>query len=88
MIAVLSDAVAHLEQYRFATSRHERRLFHAARRWFLSDDTEWPFSFERICEVFDLDPSAVRKRLARRAGSHPARWADRDTSGRRLRIAR
>ena len=63
MIAVLHDALDCLEKYRFATGSHGRRLFHEAKQWFLADETEWPYSFECICGVLDLDSSAVRRRL-------------------------
>ena len=63
MIAVLHDALDCLEKYRFATGRHGRRLFHDAKQWFLADEPEWPYSFECICGVLDLDSSAVRQRL-------------------------
>jgi hypothetical protein len=63
MIAVLHDALDCLEKYRFATGRHGRRLFHDAKQWFLADEPEWPYSFECICGVLDLDSNAVRQRL-------------------------
>ena len=54
MIAVLHDALDCLEKHRCATDSHGRRLF---------DETEWPYSFECICGVLDLDSNAVRQRL-------------------------
>jgi hypothetical protein len=63
MIAVLHDALDCLEKYRSATGSHGRRLFHEAKQWFLADETAWPYSFECICGVLDLDSSAVRQRL-------------------------
>ena len=63
MIAVLHDALDCLEKYRFAASKQGRRLFHEAKQWFLADETEWPYSFECICGVLDLDSNAVRQRL-------------------------
>jgi hypothetical protein len=63
MIAVLHDALDCLEKYRFATGSYRRRLFHETKQWFLADETEWPFSFECICGVLDLDSNAVRQRL-------------------------
>ncbi|HEX7410164.1 MAG TPA: hypothetical protein VF515_21290 [Candidatus Binatia bacterium] len=63
MIAVLHDALDCLEKYRLATGNHGRRLFHEAKQWFLADETEWPYSFECICGVLDLDSNAVRQRL-------------------------
>jgi len=67
MIAVLRDALDCLEKYRFATGRQGRRLFYETRRWFLADDTRWPYSFERICGALDLEASAVRRRITMRA---------------------
>lgn len=63
MIAVLHDALDCLEKHRFATRIHDRRLFDEAREWFLANETEWPYSFECICGVLDLDSNAVRRRL-------------------------
>jgi len=28
--------------------------------WISADDHEWPFSFVRLCELFDLEPQYVR----------------------------
>jgi hypothetical protein len=67
MIAILHDAFDCLEKHRFATARRERRLFQDAKRWFLAVGADWPFSFEGICTVLDLDSSTVRRRLVVRA---------------------
>ncbi len=63
MIAVLHDALDCLEKYRSATGSQGRRLFREAKQWFLADETQWPYSFECICGVLDLDSNAVRQRL-------------------------
>ncbi len=62
-IAVLDDAIQCVEKYRFATNVRGQRRFHEARRWLLAEETDWPYSFEVICEVLDLDANAVRHRL-------------------------
>ena len=67
MIAVLNDALECLEKHRFATEIQASRLFRQARRWFLDGDTEWPYSFERICGALDLDANRLRRRIAIRA---------------------
>ena len=64
MIAVLHDALDCLDKYRFATDKHDRRLFHETKEWFLSEEADWPYAFESICSVLDLDSTAVRQRLA------------------------
>ena len=63
MVAVLRDALECLEKHRFASSAEGRALFHAARQWFLVDEASWPYSFEGICGVLDLNADAVRQRL-------------------------
>lgn len=30
-------------------------------RWIFSDDTTWPYSFVRLCELFHLEPAYVRQ---------------------------
>ena len=69
MIAVLNDALECLEKHRFATERQRCRLFHQARQWFLAGDTQWPYSFERICASLDLDANRLRRRIAIRAAA-------------------
>lgn len=64
MIAILHDAIDCIEKYRFTTERQGRRVFQEAKRWFRTHDPDWPCSFERVCEVLDLDPLTVRRRLA------------------------
>ena len=63
MIAVLHDALDCVEKYRFATNNRGRRLFREAKEWFLADEADWPYSFECICGILDLDSDAVRQRL-------------------------
>jgi hypothetical protein len=63
MIAVLYDAIGCLVKHRFTLTTDGRQLFRDAQRWFLADEADWPYSFECICGVLDLDSNAVRQRL-------------------------
>jgi hypothetical protein len=63
VIAILQEAIHSVQKYRFAKDRRGLRLFEEARRWFLAEASDWPYSFESICEVIDLDSNAVRQRL-------------------------
>lgn len=63
MMAVLHDAIDCLAKYRHGESRESLAMFHEAENWFLSRESEWPYSFESICGVLDLDADAVRKSL-------------------------
>ena len=57
------DALACLQNHRFAKDPYGRRLFDEAEQWFLAEETDWPYSFESICGILELDPSAVRQHL-------------------------
>ena len=60
-LAILEDAI-HI--YRMEGSgRRNLRLRLEAARWFSSDDRSWCFSFERICEVLELDSDCIRRGL-------------------------
>ena len=62
-IAVLNSALDSVQKYRLAIDRRGRRLFNEVKQWLLAGETSWPYSFERICAVLDLDANAVRQRL-------------------------
>jgi hypothetical protein len=61
MVAVLLDAVAVYQKCR-ARGVVNRR-FREVDRWFKSEDREWPFAFERICEVLSLDTELIRNAI-------------------------
>lgn len=42
-------------------------------RWMISDDCTWPFSFVRLCQLFDLEPSWVRMIVLRWVAESPTR---------------
>jgi hypothetical protein len=64
MRAVLADAL-HVFLTRMPRGQaHPDPRFREVEQWFRSRDGQWPFSFERVCEALDLDPSRIRRRLA------------------------
>ncbi len=44
---------------------HYRRRVTQDLEWVGSDDTEWPYSFVPLCELFGLEPEYVRTIVAR-----------------------
>lgn len=44
---------------------HYRRRIAQDLEWVASDDTEWPYSFVPLCELFGLEPQYVRSTVAR-----------------------
>ena len=56
MAAVLADAV-----HRMRESSRKGRGWSREEAWFASADRGWPFSFENICDVLDLNSDWLRK---------------------------
>lgn len=56
--AVLASALNELQLYR-GRAAHRRQL-EDTMQWVHSEEVEWPFSFLRLCALFDLDPQWVR----------------------------
>ena len=63
MLAVLQDAVDCFQQYALSECPWEKQLFNEAERWLLERNSDWLFSFEKICESLQLDPGYIRKGL-------------------------
>lgn len=61
--AVLGQAVADIRWRR--TDGRDHIQVNAALRWVRSDDSKWPFSFIRVCELLRLEPAWVRGRVSR-----------------------
>lgn len=64
MVAVLSEAVADVQRYRFARAREQQKLYSEACEWLGSDDTTWPFSFASLCATLGLSPEGIREALS------------------------
>jgi hypothetical protein len=56
--AVLASAMVEIRDH-CGNPAHRRRVAEAL-EWVALDDTAWPFSFVRLCNLFDLDPEWVR----------------------------
>ena len=65
LIAILADAVNCFQRCGLAPGRRNRRAGQESERWIMSRDRDWPFSFENICEVLDLDADYLRANLLR-----------------------
>ena len=65
MFAVLTDAVECFQKHVGSERRASRRLFSEAEAWINSRDSKWPYSFEFICEVLNLNPDYLRMGLMR-----------------------
>lgn len=61
--AVLAQAMADIRLRRRDGRDHIR--VGAAQRWVRNDDTAWPLSFLRVCELLQLDAAWVRQTVKR-----------------------
>lgn len=65
VVAVLQDAIDCFQKHMFARDRKARQLFVDAEEWLMSADRRWPFSFENVCDLLDVDASGLRQGLVR-----------------------
>jgi hypothetical protein len=63
MLAVLQDAVECFQANALSEQPWEKKLFQEAETWILEKNTDWPFSFENICETLQLNPDFIRRGL-------------------------
>lgn len=63
MLAVLEDAVWTFQKYLLAQDKKRNSLFGEAKEWIMEENSEWPFSFQNICEVLGLNPKYMRQGL-------------------------
>jgi hypothetical protein len=65
MLGILRDAVdLYLKSLQPGNRVAAKRLREVV-AWFASNDRQWPFSFERICEALSLEPEYIRGGLYR-----------------------
>jgi len=65
VVAVLQDAIDCFQKHLFARERKARQLFVDAEEWIMSADRRWPFSFENVCDLLDVDAACLRQGLVR-----------------------
>ena len=63
LLAMLEDAVHCFQMHILARKPHERRLFQEAEEWIDSEDAQWFFSFDNICEILSIHPGRLREGL-------------------------
>ena len=60
---ILKQAALDLRRFHGATSAIEREFYLDARRWVMSNDCSWPFSFLNVCQLLNLAPETVREEV-------------------------
>jgi len=68
MAAILDDAIGVCCKRNPPKTSKGRTVLRESLRWIRSNDRMWTFSFLRICEMLDLDPTAIRRGVRIRRG--------------------
>src|SRR5947207_1438531 len=61
--AVLQDAVDCFQKYLHARDRKAHQLYLDADEWISSEDRSWPFSFENLCDLLQINAAYLRRGL-------------------------
>lgn len=72
MGAILEDAIAVCCKPDPPKTAKGKTLLRESLQWVRSNDRKWTFSFLRICEMLDMNPSAIRRGVRIRRGEEPA----------------
>ena len=79
-LAILEDALRCALRHHDSRITEQRIAAREAMEWIRSDDDSPPFTFVRVCQLFDLDPDWIRDTLHRnlfRAGMRTHEAAER-----------
>jgi hypothetical protein len=63
MLAVLVDAINILQKWNPISRARKSRIFVDAAQWVLLRGTNYPFSFDNVCDALNIDPEMLRQRL-------------------------
>lgn len=74
--AAFTAALLNIRDHSHSANRKRRREALDDLAWVQSNESEWPYSFLRMCEVFAVEPAWVRERVQqwiRQPGAHDGR---------------
>lgn len=63
MLAVLEEALVTFQRGLNSPVPERRKRFCEVDRWVTERDSDWPFSFENICQTLRIDPDYIRAGL-------------------------
>jgi hypothetical protein len=73
MAAVLKDAIDCYLKSLSAKPRRGKKRSNEAEQWFFSEDEDWLYSFQSVCDMLKLDPDYIRRTLLRHKQEHAAK---------------
>jgi hypothetical protein len=65
MFAVLEDAIRCYQDNYISPRGKKKRHFEEVKEWLLSEDGDWVFSFENVCDVLGVNAAYIRHGLLR-----------------------
>jgi len=86
MLAVLEEAMVSFQRGLSSPVPERRKRFCEVDRWVCEHDSDWPFSFENICQTLRIDPDYIRAGL--RSLKCKSMLSRGETRGRKLRRER
>jgi hypothetical protein len=63
MLAVLEDAIYCLQKHATCARGRNKRLFDETINWVQTENDEWLFSFENVCDTVGLNAGRLRRSL-------------------------
>ena len=63
VLAILQDAIECYQKHLFTQDHKAHQLFADAEEWLLSEDREYYFSFENVCDLLEINPEFLRRGL-------------------------
>jgi hypothetical protein len=67
LMAILQDAIDCYRKH-IGARAGGKRMLDEAERWIMNDEDDWIFSFSSVCDLLDLDPRFIRRRLLNEKG--------------------
>jgi hypothetical protein len=74
-LAILEDALRCVLRHHASRIAEQRLAAQEALQWMLSNDDAPPFTFVRICQLFDLEPDWIRQAVRQRLFATDSRQA-------------
>lgn len=71
LLAILEDAVKCFQASSEGANGFRREVSQLAEQWIFTEDPEWPFSFDNVCEFLNIDPFYMRGGLTRWKNKQP-----------------
>ncbi|HXV83493.1 MAG TPA: hypothetical protein VEG60_26850 [Candidatus Binatia bacterium] len=73
MLAVLEDAIDSLQKHAVGVAGKNKKLFDETISWVRTEDDDWLFSFNNVCDTVGLNPGRLRCALLEMAANNRVR---------------